>query len=849
MAFSDKKVAKLVGNYLTNCVGSDLPLTYSIVAANTAGHTKKVTMNAVLLMSFCLGSILGPVTFRTKDAPQYLPAKIAIVATVSVSIVATLALRCYYVFENRQRDANNEGREHQQNSEFLDLTDIANPVFRECEDFEKTLPGKKFDMEHIRPAQLFADEPPDHPGLAQTFDQKQFVADFSAVSFACLVFAAISTFAFWNRKSWKQGAENVSKKEITVTKTGRCVIRKMEEEDKNCVIFFGSQTGNGQDFAEKLAKEGHSRFNLNTMVADLDDYDYETLNNFSDDKIALFILSSYGEGEPTDNAARFFEFITSEEPPFSEDKDLPLQSMRYAAFGLGNSTYEHFNGVVRKVDDCLQRLGATPITSRGEGDDGKGAQEDDFLAWKETMWNALKSCMALQEREETFEPSFSIVERPVAPESVFLGERCESELVGGSTAYGPQSPFVAKVLSSRELFRTPDRNCLHIEIDLRGSGLVYETGDHIAIWPSNSDFEVDRFLRVFGLIEKRHNVISITAVDSTHQIPLPSPTTYDAAVRYYMEICGPISRQFLKTLAAFVSDDVQRKTLLQLSNDKKAFAERISSKLLNLAQLIESISPDNAVSSIPFSVLIEGIRALQPRYYSISSSSIVQKDSVSLTTSVESIDVAQHCFKGVASNYLLAMKRLQNGEQPAKNESTYCLTGPRNRYFMSLPIHIRRSGFKMPRDNNRPIVMIGPGTGVAPFRGFVQERIKQAQSGIAVGEMILFFGCRNEQEDFIYRDDWKEYEKVLGNNFRIYTAFSRQSADKKVYVQQRLAEHQPELRSLLLEKGGSVFVCGSSRMARDVQNTLGGLLDQAWCNGEETVHELKRLARYQEDVW
>ncbi|KAF7125849.1 hypothetical protein CNMCM5793_002142 [Aspergillus hiratsukae] len=130
MAFSDKKAAKLVGNYLTNCVGSALPLTYSIVAANTAGHTKKVTLNAVLLMSFCLGSILGPLTFRTKDAPQYLPAKIAIVATVSVSIVATLALRCYYVFENRRRDARNEGREHQQNSEFLDLTDIANPEFR-----------------------------------------------------------------------------------------------------------------------------------------------------------------------------------------------------------------------------------------------------------------------------------------------------------------------------------------------------------------------------------------------------------------------------------------------------------------------------------------------------------------------------------------------------------------------------------------------------------------------------------------------------------------------------------------------------------------------------------------------
>ncbi|OOF89982.1 hypothetical protein ASPCADRAFT_519516 [Aspergillus carbonarius ITEM 5010] len=132
MAFapSDNKGAKLAGSYLTNCVGSALPLLYSIAGANVAGHTKKVTMNAIVLMSFCLGNILGPLSFRTEDEPEYMPAKIAIVATVSVAIVFTVALKCYYIWENRRRDRKSQGHRHEENSEFLDLTDQANPEFR-----------------------------------------------------------------------------------------------------------------------------------------------------------------------------------------------------------------------------------------------------------------------------------------------------------------------------------------------------------------------------------------------------------------------------------------------------------------------------------------------------------------------------------------------------------------------------------------------------------------------------------------------------------------------------------------------------------------------------------------------
>lgn len=132
LAFSpkDMKAAQLAGNYLTQVIGSALPILYSLAGANAAGHTKKVTMNAILLMSFCLGNILGPLTFRTEDEPDYIPAKIALVVTVAVAIVFAFFLRFYYSWENRRRDARHEGEVHQENSEFLDLTDRQNPEFR-----------------------------------------------------------------------------------------------------------------------------------------------------------------------------------------------------------------------------------------------------------------------------------------------------------------------------------------------------------------------------------------------------------------------------------------------------------------------------------------------------------------------------------------------------------------------------------------------------------------------------------------------------------------------------------------------------------------------------------------------
>ena len=546
----------------------------------------------------------------------------------------------------------------------------------------------------------------------------------------------------------------------------RNILEKMEESGKNCVIFYGSQTGTAEDYASRLAKEGSSRFGLKTMVADLEDYDYENLDTFPEDKIAMFVLATYGEGEPTDNAVDFYEFITGEEVSFSNGatvEEKPLSSLKFVAFGLGNNTYEHYNSMVRRVTAALEKLGGSRIGQAGEGDDGAGTMEEDFLAWKEPMWAELTEKMGLEEREAVYEPVFSITEREdldAEAHEVYLGEPNKNHLEGTSKGpYNAHNPYIAPIAESREIFTVQDRNCLHMEIDISGSNLSYQTGDHIAIWPTNAGKEVDRFVNILGLVEKRHRVISVKGLDATARVPFPTPTTYDAAIRYHMEICGPVSRQFVASLAPFAPDEAAKTEMAKLGSDKDYFQDKISSQYFNIAQVLELVDSSQKWTNVPFSIMIEGINKIQPRYYSISSSSLVQKNKISITAVVEEVRVAgaSHIVKGVTTNYLLALKQKQHGDpNPDPHGLTYAIIGPRNKYDgIHVPVHVRHSNFKLPSDPSKPIIMVGPGSGVAPFRGFVQERAAQAKSGEKVGKTILFFGCRRRTEDFLYSDEWE----------------------------------------------------------------------------------------------
>lgn len=195
------------------------------------------------------------------------------------------------------------------------------------------------------------------------------------------------------------------------------------------IVFYGSQTGTAEGFAARIAKECSQRFGVSCMTADLELYDLTYLDQVPKDKLVVFVLATYGEGDPTDNAMDFWDLVTEDEPTFSESsEDRPLTNLNYVMFGLGNKTYDQYNEVSRRINKCLLKLGAHLVGEAGEGDDD-ASMEEDYLAWKEQMWPAFCETLGVDEssaRSGPREPVYLVEELPEYEKNdVYFGELAE----------------------------------------------------------------------------------------------------------------------------------------------------------------------------------------------------------------------------------------------------------------------------------------------------------------------------------------------------------------------------------------------------------------------------------------
>lgn len=676
------------------------------------------------------------------------------------------------------------------------------------------------------------------------------------VAILTLIVIALTAY-FTKGKLWGTGAsEDVG---AGGSSGSRDLVKTLNETGKKTLVLFGSQTGTAEDYAHKFAKEFQSRFGIATMCADLADYDYETFHQLATDvagfRLVVFFTATYGEGDPTDNALDFFDYLDSE----CED----LSGLKFACFGLGNSTYEFYNATGRRTCKTLKSKNATQIGELGLGDDGQATMDEDYLAWKDKLFDTLKKALTLDEKEAKYEPGMTITEEPTLsvkdkqvalgePDSLYVGDA--SDDTSATTTYGPTHPYLAPVTLSKEL--CPERHCIHAEVDLSGSNLKYITGDHLAIWPSNPDSKVEKFISALGLDDKTDTVISIKSLDPTVHVAIPSPTTYASVIRYYLEISGPVSRQLIDSMVQFAPNDTTKQKTKKVAGDKKLFQKEITDKCLDLSDALLSLSEGVKWTTVPFAFIVESIPHIQPRYYSISSSSLSDKTKAHVTVMVEARKLADSdkTVTGVCSNMMFDLEVKQNKVKDVKPFEDYALDGPRNKFaHFKIPVHVRRSTFKLPSNPETPIIMVGPGTGVAPFRGFVREKVKQQQLGTSTkGKIVLFYGCRKSSCDFLYKDEWTKYSKVLGDRFELITAFSREQ-EKKIYVQNRMLDHGKEIMELL-KQGAFFYVCGdASKMARDVQKALVMIVAKenklSTEDAEDIVKELKVQNRYQEDVW
>lgn len=657
-------------------------------------------------------------------------------------------------------------------------------------------------------------------------------------------------------------------------------------QNKRIVIFFGSQTGTAEEYATKIAKEIKARFGVSSLVCDPEEYEFDKLDALPENAAAIFVMATYGEGEPTDNAVSLIEFL-KESPQFTQGDS--LDNLKYVVFGLGNRTYEHYNAVSRQLDERLTSLGAKRIGERGEGDDDK-SMEEDYLAWKDGMLQALASELGLEEGAGGDVQDFDVKE--VADHEaakVYQGELSARALLGTKGIHDAKNPYLAPVVTAKELFTAGERTCVHTEFDIEGSGISYQHGDHVAVWANNPEREVERMLAVLGLLDKRETVIDVTSLDpALAKVPFPTPTTYEAIFRHYLDVAGHAGRQALSSFAKFAPNETAAKELERYASDKEYYLEKIGRNYYTLAEALQSVVGDDVQGdviqgttawSVPFDRVISALPRLGPRFYSISSSPKLHPKTIHITAVVLRY-APEHrpdrYVHGLATNFLSSIKMSMNNEQPSGpndprfSTPKYSLSGPRGSYIKEglfrCPVHVRRANFRLPTSPKVPVIMVGPGTGVAPFRSFVQERVASARKATEKnganalaewGNMWLFYGCRKSNEDFLYRDEWPEYAKDLGDKFKMETAISREKFKpdgSKLYVQDLIWAKRAELAAEILERKASIYICGDAAgMAHQVEDILLKVLTEAKGGNKEAAQRevklLKERSKWLLDVW
>lgn len=604
----------------------------------------------------------------------------------------------------------------------------------------------------------------------------------------------------------------------------RNIVERMKKSDKNCVIFFGSQTGTAEEYAGRLMKDAR-RFSFRAMTADLKDYDGEFLAQLStiENSLVVFCLATYGEGEPTDNARDFYEWLRDAE----KDKTIDLTGVSYAVFGLGNKTYEHFNLVSRHVDTALSSLGATQVFQRGEGDDDANLEED-FMAWKDQMWSAVSVKYNVQAGgDDANFRQYALVSQPTTdPERIFTGEIATlKSYVTQKRPFNKQNPYLATVIVNRELYRDAERSCRHIELDITNSSVRYAAGDHVAVYARNRESLVQRLAKRLNI--DLDAVFSLNAVDESakKRSPFPCPCSFGTALRHYVDLNGKPSHFVLREILGFTTDPAQKEFLQRVIASHDEFTKWLVDAHRNIVDVLEDLPSANP----PVDYLLELLPPLQPRYYSISSSPKAYQNSIHVTAAIVHEPVKSgRTFDGVCTSYL---HELEPGAR--------------------VPIFVRQSNFRLPQDTRVPIIMIGPGTGLAPFRGFIQERSHFKSSGKNLGDTMLFFGCQKRSMHFMYEDELTAAH-TGGVLSHLGVACSRDQA-QKVYVQHHLQE-QGAVIAPLLAKGAFIYICGDARhMAHDVKRALEQIysqhLNRTAEEAAEYFRQMRAKRRFQEDVW
>tara|TARA_X000000950_G_scaffold5511_1_gene5778 strand:+ start:69553 stop:71379 length:1827 start_codon:yes stop_codon:yes gene_type:complete len=536
-------------------------------------------------------------------------------------------------------------------------------------------------------------------------------------------------------------------------------------EDKiSLSLFYGTQTGNSENIARDTANLAEKN-NFLPSVMPLDDISMEQLKNIQN---AIFIVSTYGEGEMPDNAQLFWESLSSDTAP-------KLENLNFGVLALGDTGYEEFCNAGKLIDFRLEQLGAKRIMKRIDCD----------VDFEKPSKNWINSILPIfnNTNELVFDNKSNINEEFIWNKSnPYFAEISENKLLSGSQ-------------SKKEI--------KHYEIELADSKINYDVGDTLNVFPVNNRRLVELILERLGT-KKNYK-----------------PSGFSNTIQFLLlnnfEISTP-NKNFIEKINLFIKDEKFEKLLSP--NKKKELDSFLWGK--DILDIL-NINPKTKIDPEKFLSLL---RPLQPRAYSISSSPKMHLNQVHLTISSVKWENSNRIHEGVCSNFLA------NSETSVSRIGVYVT--PNN-------------SFRLPDNDTVPIIMIGPGTGLAPFRAFLEERKMRKASG----KNWLFFGDQTRKNDFIYEKEINDF-KNSGLLTKLDLAFSRDQ-NEKVYVQHKMLQSSAEIFSWIND-GAYIYVCGDATyMAKDVDKALFNIVKKEGKHDDlETkgyIDQLKKEKRYLRDVY
>jgi len=569
-------------------------------------------------------------------------------------------------------------------------------------------------------------------------------------------------------------------------------------------VLFGSNLGTAEGLAARLAQEG-TEHGYEVTLGSLDDY-VEQLPG----KAAIVVCSSYN-GLPPDNAVKFHRWL-------NEAGDDTFDDLSYTVFGCGNTEWAStYQAVPTQIDAGLEQHGATRIHPRGAGD-ARGDFDAAYRNWHDTLWQDIATALGVDAASETdeSEPRLSIT---------VTNRQLTNPVI---VSYHAQA---AVVRDNRELLGAgAGRSTRHVEVALP-SGVRYKAGDHLGVLPRNNINIIRRVMLHFGLDAGSYVTIIPNRGNHTH-LPTDEPAPLLGILGSCVELQDPATRSDIEVMARYTSDPEQRSSLEGLVGTDDTSQTRFRNEVLSRGRSLLDLLEDYPACDMPFEVFLDRLPPLRPRYYSISSSPLISPDMVSITTGVLRGPARSGVgeFRGVCSSYL---------ESNAPNSTVFA--------FVREPT----IAFRPPDDPQLPMIMIGAGTGLAPFRGFLQERAAQRANGASVATSLLFFGCRTSSDDYLYEDELRRYEAdgVVG----VDAVFSREGNAERRYVQDAIIGRADEVWTLIEDQRANIYVCGNANtMAPGVRTALIQVFRMksgASTDGNSWLAGLRADGRFLEDIW